>query len=113
MILGGGEDFWFPAGNEGGWPDHPAKDPTEASKGTKGDLVERAQAARLHVREATATSCARRARGKLLGLFANEEMFEHRNEGQGDLYEPSVPLKDMAVEGARHALSATATASSC
>ena len=23
-------------------------------------------------------------------------MFEHRNEGQGDLYEPSVPLQDMA-----------------
>jgi alkaline phosphatase len=23
-------------------------------------------------------------------------MFEHRNEGQGDLYEPSVPLRDMA-----------------
>ena len=81
----------------------PAKDPTEESKGTKGNLVERAQRARLHVRAATATSCAGRA-GKLLGLFANEEMFEHRNEGQGDLYEPSVPLKDMATQGARHAL---------
>ena len=25
-------------------------------------------------------------------------MFEHGNEGQGDLYEPSVPLPDMAME---------------
>ncbi len=33
---------------------------------------------------------------KLLGLFANEEMFEHRNEGEGAIYQPSVPLRDMA-----------------
>lgn len=97
VILGGGEDFWFPAGNEGGWPDHPPKDPTEASKGTKGNLVELAQ--RLGYTYARNGDEMRAAgRGKLLGLFANEEMFEHRNEGQGDLYEPSVPLKDMATK---------------
>ncbi len=96
VILGGGEDFWFPAGDEGAWQDHPAKDPTEASKGTKGDLVERAgQLGYKYVRNGDEMRAAGR-RGKLLGLFANEEMFEHRNEGQGDLYEPSVPLKDMA-----------------
>jgi len=39
------------------------------------------------------------ARGrKLLGLFANEEMFEHREEGHGDLYEPLVPLPEMAAK---------------
>ena len=42
-----------------------------------------------------ATSCASSG-PKLLGLFANEEMFEHRREGQGDIYDPVVPLKDMA-----------------
>jgi alkaline phosphatase len=35
-------------------------------------------------------------RGKVLGLFANEEMFEHANEGEGDLYDPSVPLRTMS-----------------
>jgi alkaline phosphatase len=95
VILGGGEDFWFPAGTEGGWPDHPAKDPTEASKGTKGNLVDRAQQLGYkYVKNAQEMQAA--GSGKLLGLFANEEMFEHRNEGQGDLYDPSVPLKDMA-----------------
>ena len=41
VILGGGEDFWFPAGNPGGWPDNPPKDPTEQSKGTQGNLSNR------------------------------------------------------------------------
>ena len=36
--------------------------------------------------------------GKLLGLFANEEMFEHRREGQGDIYDPVVPLKEMMAK---------------
>ena len=95
VILGGGEDFWFPAGNAGGWPDNPAKDPTEQSKGTQGNLVEKAQdLGYRYVRNGTELGTVRS--GKVLGLFANEEMFEHRNEGQGDLYEPSVPLRDMA-----------------
>ena len=34
----------------------------------------------------------------MLGLFANEEMFEHREEGEGDLYEPAVPLPEMATK---------------
>src|SRR5262249_44126093 len=34
-------------------------------------------------------------RGKLLGLFANEEMFQQRPEGAGDEYDPVVPLADM------------------
>lgn len=34
-------------------------------------------------------------RGKVLGLFANEEMFEYHNEGEGDLYDPSVRLPVM------------------
>ena len=89
VILGGGEDFWYPAGNPGGWPDNPPTDPTEQSKGDRGNLVEKAPVARLQVRERSRRPPAPHAR-KLLGLFANEEMFEHREEGDGDLYDPSV-----------------------
>jgi len=95
VILGGGEDYWFPAGTEGGHPDHPATDPTEESKGTQGNLVEQAQ--QLGYRYVKDRAGLREARGrKVLGLFANEEMFEHRPEGEGDLYDPLVPLPEMA-----------------
>jgi alkaline phosphatase len=95
VILGGGEDFWYPAGTPGGYPDHPATDPTEESKGTEGNLVERAKS--LGYRYVTNGTQLRKARGKkILGLFANEEMFEHREEGHGDLYDPVVPLRTMA-----------------
>jgi alkaline phosphatase len=97
VILGGGEDFWYPAGNPGAYPDNPPTDPTEQSKGDRGNLVERAQ--QLGYRYVTNADQLRRARGgKLLGLFANEEMFEHREEGHGDIYDPVVPLPDMAAK---------------
>jgi alkaline phosphatase len=97
VILGGGEDFWYPAGNAGAHPDHPATDPSEESKGDRGNLVERARA--LGYRTVSTREGLRRARGpKLLGLFANEEMFEHREEGHGDLYDPLVPLPEMATK---------------
>ncbi len=95
VVLGGGEDWWYPAGNPGAWPDNPPKDPTEQSKGTKGNLVDRAQQLGYkYVRNAAEMKKVKR--GKVLGLFANEEMFEHANEGNGDLYEPSVRLPVMA-----------------
>ena len=95
VILGGGEDFWYPAGTPGAYPDNPATDPTEQSKGTEGNLVERAKS--LGYRYVTTAAQLRNARGrKVLGLFANEEMFEHREEGHGDLYDPVVPLRTMA-----------------
>jgi alkaline phosphatase len=97
VILGGGEDYWYPARNPGAWPDHPATDPTEESKGDKGNLVDRAK--QLGYRYVSDRAGLRRARGpKLLGLFANEEMFEHREEGHGDLYDPAVPLPEMAAK---------------
>ena len=49
----------------------------------------------------------------MLGLFANEEMFEHREEGHGDLYDPVVPLPEMAAKALDSSSRATATASSC
>jgi len=95
VILGGGEDFWYPAGNPGAWPDNPPTDPTEQSKGNRGNLVERAEA--LGYEYVSDRDGLADARGrKLLGLFANEEMFEHREEGEGDLYDPAVPLPEMA-----------------
>ena len=89
MILGGGEDSGT-AGHRARWPDHPPTDPTEESKGDKGDLVDRAAAGYRYVSDRAGLGSARGP--KLLGLFANEEMFEHREEGDGDLYDPSVPL---------------------
>lgn len=97
VILGGGEDRWLPPGDAGDWPDHPATDPSEESAGTQGNLVERAEDLGWeHV--STAQELADADSGRLLGLFANEEMFEHRNEGQGAVYDPSVPLPDMAAK---------------
>src|SRR5690606_38892309 len=77
VILGGGENWWYPEGEEGAWPDNPESDPTEASKGTAGNLVERARELRYRYVTSAEELAAAPSRGKLLGLFANEEMFEH------------------------------------
>ncbi len=94
VILGGGEDWWLPAGTPGAWPDKPAEDPSEASKGTKGNLIDQAKSAGYQY-VSTAQDLARAKRGKLLGLFSNEEMFQQRPEGQGDVYAPAVDLATM------------------
>lgn len=94
VILGGGEDKWYPAGNPGAFPDQPAEDPTEKSAGTEGNLVERAKALGYEYVTNTAQLKAATSR-KILGLFANEEMFQQRPEGQGDIYKPTVSLADM------------------
>ncbi|WP_050182603.1 alkaline phosphatase [Domibacillus robiginosus] len=94
VILGGGEDYWFPAGNPGSHPDNPTEDTSEASKGTNGNLVE--QAKNSGYTYVTNVEEMKSAKGeKLLGLFANEEMFQQKPEGQGDLYNPPVSLADM------------------
>ena len=104
VILGGGEDWWLPAGTPGAYPDRPAEDPQEYSRGTKGDLIAQARAdGYQYVSTAGQLQAARP--GKLLGLFANEEMFQQRAEGQGDVYQPVVSLADMT----RKALSALST----
>ncbi|MEU2349921.1 alkaline phosphatase [Modestobacter sp. NPDC049651] len=97
VILGGGEDRWLPAGSPGAFPDTPAEDPSEKSSSTKGDLVQEAQ--QLGYQYVTDAKGLQRANGdKLLGLFANEEMFQQRPEGQGDVYSPVVPLPDMTAK---------------
>jgi alkaline phosphatase len=95
VVLGGGEDWWYPAGNVGQWPDNPRTDPSELSKGTEGDLILRArQLGYEYISRANQLNEA--GPGRVLGLCANEEMFEHHNEGEGGLYEPSESLKDMS-----------------
>ncbi|MFF4243587.1 alkaline phosphatase [Streptomyces sp. NPDC001822] len=94
VILGGGEDWWLPAGTPGAFKDNPAEDPSEASKGTKGDLIKKAKKAGYsYVNSASGLSKAKN--GKILGLFSNEEMFQQRPEGQGDVYSPVVDLGTM------------------
>ncbi len=97
VILGGGEDFWLPAGSPGAYPDRPPTDTSERSQGNRGDLIARAQQlgySYVSSRDGLAASTG----SKLLGLFANQEMFEHRREGQGDIYDPVVPLKEMMAK---------------
>ncbi|TRW43654.1 alkaline phosphatase [Georgenia yuyongxinii] len=97
VILGGGEDWWFPAGDPGAWPDHPAEDPTEESRSTQGNLVERAKQQGYEY-VSTAAELKKADGARLLGLFANQEMFQQANEGEGDVYAPPVPLVDMAAK---------------
>lgn len=94
VILGGGEDYWYPEGDAGSFPDEPEEDSEEKSAGTEGDLVERARG--LGYEYVTDADQLRAATGpKLLGLFANEEMFQQNPEGEGAIYDPTVTLPDM------------------
>jgi alkaline phosphatase len=94
VVLGGGEDWWYPAGTAGAFPDAPPEDTEEASTSTKGDLVDRAR--QLGYTYVSTPEQLRQAAGpKLLGLFANEETFQQQPEGQGDVYSPVVNLPTM------------------
>ncbi len=94
VILGGGEDFWYPEGEPGVYPDEPKENPAEKSVGTEGDLVRKAQDSGYeYVTDAAELKAASGPR--LLGLFANEEMFQQAPEGEGAVYNPVVPLPEM------------------
>jgi alkaline phosphatase len=97
VILGGGEDWWLPAGDEGTYPPRAGdeEDP-EVSRSTLGDLVAQAEGLGYEYVD-TAEEFAAAESDQLLGLFANEEMFQQRPEGQGDEFSPVVPLADMAT----------------
>jgi alkaline phosphatase len=83
VILGGGEDYWYPE-----------EDPEEKSEGTEGDLVRQAQEQGYeYVSDAAGLRAA--TGPKILGLFANQEMFQQNPEGEGDVFEPPVPLTEM------------------
>ncbi|GAB94997.1 alkaline phosphatase [Kineosphaera limosa] len=94
VILGGGEDRWLPPGTPGAFPDAPAENPKEKSSGTEGNLIEKAQQlGYAYVSDAAGLKAT--TSNKILGLFANEEMFQQNPEGQGDIYDPIVSLPDM------------------
>ncbi|WP_188993714.1 alkaline phosphatase [Paenibacillus nasutitermitis] len=94
VILGGGEDFWYPAGETGMFQDEPSEDPSEKSKGTQGNLVNKAKQLGYNY-VSSKTGLQNVKKGKILGLFANEEMFQQKPEGEGDLYHPVVSLAEM------------------
>ena len=94
VILGGGEDYWYPEGDPGAYPDEPQIDPEEKSVGTEGDLIKKAQDEGYQY--VTNAADLRTANGpRLLGLFANEEMFQQAPEGEGAAYDPVVSLPEM------------------
>lgn len=94
VILGGGEDYWYPEGNEGAYPDKTDEDDEEVSVSDQGNLVERAEELGYDY-ASDADELAATDGSKILGLFANEEMFQQFPEGEGDEYDPVVPLPEM------------------
>ncbi|MGB3681954.1 MAG: alkaline phosphatase [Rubrobacteraceae bacterium] len=94
VILGGGEDYWYPEGDPGAHPDSSSEDSEEGSRGYKGDLV--AKAEKLGYDYVTGAEGLDSADGpKLLGLFANAQMFVSGPEGEGAVYDPAVSLPVM------------------
>ena len=93
VILGGGEDFWYPAGDPGAFPDAPPEDATEGSRSDQGNLVDRARA--LGYEYVTGPEGLTTTHDdKVLGLFANQEMFQQHPEPLGT-YDPVVSLEAM------------------
>ena len=82
VLLGGGEDFWYPGGNPGAFPDAPPEDPAEGSRSNQGNLVDRAEQRGYDYVTSGGELAASRS-NKLLGLFANQEMFQQRPEPAG------------------------------
>lgn len=96
VILGGGEDYWYPAGNPGRLPDNPPEDPSEQSAGTEGNLVEEAQSLGYeYVWDLEGLQQADSS--MLLGLFSNQEMFQYGDDVE-ELYQPPVPLTEMTAK---------------
>lgn len=93
VLLGGGENYWYPEGNAGAFPDNPDPEEEDASRSDQGNLVEAAQESGYeYVTDADELAAA--SSPQLLGLFANATMFTAEPEPDG-VYEPSVPLTDM------------------
>jgi alkaline phosphatase len=96
VILGGGGAWWLP---EGG-PSPFGASWLDRNRGRHGDLVAEAIARGYRtVGDADALALAARDPGtaRLLGLFAAQEMFVQSAEGEGDAYDPAVPLAEMTA----------------
>lgn len=104
VILGGGAAYWLPAGQPSLFP-VPDGETREESQGNDGNLIDEARALGYDFvrtgRELTATTNRR-----VLGLFANQELFNQHEEGRGGAYDPDISLADM-TENAIRLLSAT------
>ena len=98
VILGGGEDFWYPPGNPGAWPDNPPTDPTEQSKGDRGNLVDRAQRARLRVRERPRGPARTRAAASCSACSPTRRCSSTARRATATSTSPSVPLPEMAAK---------------
>ncbi len=105
ILLGGGAAYWYPAGAATPFPADPAE-PRERSQGTAGDLIARARslgytvattAAELHAAIGPSVLGTRDSGlgARLLGLFANQELFRQRSEGEGAAYDPPVSLAEL------------------
>lgn len=94
VILGGGADWWSPHGEPRRFPSHPLDDPAAAGLSRHGDLFARARdhgyATPVQPDELDGI-----ARPKVLGLFANQELFRQSPEGEGDHYDPPVTLAEL------------------
>lgn len=92
VILGGGENQWYPAGEEGALPgSNPQEDD---NTGSGDDLVEQAKEAGYeYVSDGNGLEAAESS--KILGLFANSKMFRPGPEDKNASYDPAVPLYEM------------------
>ena len=93
VLLGGGENYWYPEGNEGAFPDNPDPEEEDMSQSDQGNLVAAAQESGYEY-VTNADELAAASGSQLLGLFANATMFTAEPEPDG-AYDPSVPLTDM------------------
>ncbi|SDX02845.1 alkaline phosphatase [Marininema mesophilum] len=89
VILGGGEDYFYPVDNPGKYPDT-----KEQKSAGKTDLIKQAQK-NGYKYVWNRKELKKTKDNKILGLFANEEMFKQAPEDEGAVYKPVVPLKNM------------------
>jgi alkaline phosphatase len=97
VILGGGAAYWYPPGVPTGIPPETSEHRL-LSQGTAGEMVDRARQfgyRTVSTAPALAVTAAATDTRRLLGLFANQELFRQRAEGQGDAYDPPVTLAEM------------------
>lgn len=93
VILGGGKNLWYPPGADDIQPGGRSANAVKGARGSEGNLVARAR--ELGYDYVTNQDELEQASGeKVLGLFANEKMFQPGPEGEG-AYELSVPLSVM------------------
>lgn len=89
VILGGGEDFWYPKGDPGAYPND-AEDTESLGVGDLPDRMEEQGYSYIADPEELEGAEGR----QILGLFANRDMFEAGGEESGS-YEPVVTLTEM------------------